>query len=198
VSTPPRISPTAEPPIAIAAQTASARARSAPSLKVVEMIDSAAGEIRAAPKPCSARAPMSMPSLVASPSSRDAPVKITRPTRNNRLRPRRSPARPPSSRKPPKTSVYALTIHCRLPSERARSFWIEGSATFTIVASRTTMNCARQMRTRTTHGFVAWFRTPAPNSSFVEILRSMQDRSRNCAESANLPRVQQKLLGWGP
>ena len=32
--------------------------------------------------------------------------------------------------------------------------WIDGSATFTIVASRTTMNCARQIRTRTIQGFV--------------------------------------------
>src|SRR6187397_345826 len=34
----------------------------------------------------------------------------------------------------------------------SRSFWIVGSATFTIVASRMTMNCARQTRTRTSHG----------------------------------------------
>ena len=51
VSAPPRTSPTAEPPMAIAAQTASARARSAPSANVVEMIESAAGEISAAPRP---------------------------------------------------------------------------------------------------------------------------------------------------
>src|SRR3954453_11188196 len=34
----------------------------------------------------------------------------------------------------------------------SRSCWIVGSATFTIVASRITMNCARQTRTRTSHG----------------------------------------------
>ena len=39
-----------------------------------------------------------------------------------------------------------------------RSFWIDGSATFTTVASSTTMNCAKQMRTRTTQGFVEWRR----------------------------------------
>ena len=33
-----------------------------------------------------------------------------------------------------------------------RSAWIDGRATFTIVASRTTMNCARQTRQRTSHG----------------------------------------------
>src|SRR5215471_3399105 len=38
---------------------------------------------------------------------------------------------------------------------------MDGRATFTIVASRTTMNCARQIRTRTTHGLVAVRRTAA-------------------------------------
>ena len=92
VSTPPRIRPTAEPPIAIAAQTPSALARSLPSANVVEMIDSAAGEISAAPSPCSAREPISIPSLTASPSSSEAEVKMTRPTRKSRLRPSRSPS----------------------------------------------------------------------------------------------------------
>ena len=105
VSAPPRTSPTAEPPMAIAAQTPSAFARSFPSEKVVEMIESAAGETSAAPRPCSAREPISIPSLVDRPSSSEAVVKMTRPMRNSRLRPSRSPARPPSSRKPPKTSV---------------------------------------------------------------------------------------------
>ena len=105
VSAPPSTSPTALPPIAIAAQIPSAFARSAPSLKVVEMIASAAGEMNAAPRPCSERAPISIPWLPESPSSRDAAVKTTRPPRKSRFRPSRSPARPPSSRKPPKTSV---------------------------------------------------------------------------------------------
>src|SRR3954447_9248645 len=153
VSQPPSTSPNAEPPIAIAAQTPSARARSFPSANVVEMIESAAGEISAPPSPCSAGKPISIPELAARPYSSDAVVKMTSPMRKTRLRPRRSPARPPSKRKPPNTSVYALTIHWRLASESPRSFWIDGSATFTIVASSTTMNCARQTRTRTTHGF---------------------------------------------
>src|SRR5437773_7312689 len=154
VSRPPRTRPTAEPPTAMAAHTPSAFARSAPSANVVVMIERAAGEMSAAPSPWSARQPISIPELTASPFKSDAVVKIARPTRNSRLRPTRSPARPPSRRKPPKTRVYAFTIHCRLASLSPRSFWIDGSATFTIVASRMTMNCARQIRTRTTHGFV--------------------------------------------
>ena len=61
VSVPPTMRPKALPPIAIAAQTPSAFARSVPSAKVVEMIASAAGEMNAAPRPCSARPPISIP-----------------------------------------------------------------------------------------------------------------------------------------
>src|SRR4051794_19668117 len=39
--------------------------------------------------------------------------------------------------------------HCRLLLENPRSCWMDGSATFVIVASRTTMNWAKQTRTRT-------------------------------------------------
>ena len=116
VSAPPSTSPTAEPPMAIAAQTASARARSFPSSKVVEMIESAAGEMSAAPRPCSARKPISIPEVLEMPFRNEAPVKMTRPIMKSRFRPRRSPARPPSKRKPAKTRVYALITHCRLAS----------------------------------------------------------------------------------
>src|SRR3954468_21605915 len=45
-------------------------------------------------------------------------------------------------------------IHWRLASESPRSCWIDGSATFTTVASSTTMNCAKHTSTRTTQRFV--------------------------------------------
>ena len=48
-------------------------------------------------------------------------MKTTRPARNTRRRPSRSAARPPSSRKPPKTSAYALITHCRFSCENPRS-----------------------------------------------------------------------------
>jgi hypothetical protein len=51
VSMPPKSSPNAPPPAAIAAQTESARVRSCPSRNVVVTIESAAGETSAAPKP---------------------------------------------------------------------------------------------------------------------------------------------------
>ncbi len=45
--------------------------------------------------------------------------------------------RPPSSKSPPNAIRYALTTHARFACEKPRSSWIEGSATFTTVASRT-------------------------------------------------------------
>ena len=51
VNVPPTMRPKALPPIAIAAQTPSAFARSAPSENVVLLIASAAGEMNAAPWP---------------------------------------------------------------------------------------------------------------------------------------------------
>ena len=155
---PPSTKPTAPPPTAMAAQTLMAFARSGPSAKVVVMIESAAGAISAPPRPWSPRQRIRSSELGASPLSSDATVKTTTPTRNTLLRPMRSPARPPSSRKPPKTSVYELTIHCRSASDISRSAWIDGSATFTIVASRMTMNCAMQTITSTSHGLTcgAW------------------------------------------
>src|ERR1700722_5998345 len=42
---------------------------------------------------------------------------------------------------------------------------MEGSATFTIVASRMTMNCARQIKTRTSQGFALYrLMTPQPEA----------------------------------
>ena len=102
---PPSRSPNAPPPAAIALHTPSAFVRSAPSAKVVVMIDSAAGETSAPPSPCSAREATSNSDDVARPLSSDATVNTITPATNTLRRPIRSPARPPSSRKPPKTSV---------------------------------------------------------------------------------------------
>ena len=102
VRIPPSNTPTAAPDPPSAPQMPSALLRSAPSLNVVVTIESAAGEMIAAPIPCSARAEIRTPALDASPHSSDAIVKRTRPTTKMRRRPSRSAIRPPSSRKPPK------------------------------------------------------------------------------------------------
>ena len=46
-----------------------------------------------------------------------------------------------------------MTIHCRLVGVKCKRAWIEGKATFTIVASSTTMNWARQTSTSTSQRF---------------------------------------------
>ena len=78
-------------------------------------------------------------------------MNTTVPARKIRRRPSRSAARPPSRRKPPKTSAYALMTHCRFCSENPRSTWIEGSATFTTAMSRTTMNWTALRRASASH-----------------------------------------------
>ncbi len=142
VSMPPSRTPAAPPEPATAPQTPSALLRSGPSSKSTVISDRAAGESSAAPRPCTARAEINQTSLCASPPASEAPAKTIRPTMNIRRLPSRSAIRPPSSRKPPKVSVYALTTHDRLSCEKSSAVPIEGSATLTIDASSTTTNCA--------------------------------------------------------
>ena len=68
-------------------------------------MESAAGEMIAAPTPWIARAAISVASDVASPQTSDAPEKSARPAMNIRRRPSRSALRPPSMSRPPKVSV---------------------------------------------------------------------------------------------
>ena len=105
VSTPPSRTPAAAPKPPTAPQTPSAMLRSRPSMNVVERMESAAGEMRAAPRPCNVRAAISDASDQASPARSEASVNRTRPTRKSRRRPRRSAARPPRRRNPPKKSA---------------------------------------------------------------------------------------------
>src|SRR3954454_19764782 len=148
VRMPPSSTPAAPPAPATAPQTPSALLRSAPSANVVVTIDRAAGETIAAPRPWTARAVMSHPSDCARPPASEASAKSTRPPMKTRRRPKRSAARPPSSRKPTKVSVEALTTHCRVAAEKASACWMEGSATLTIESSRTTRNWSELSRTR--------------------------------------------------
>src|SRR3954470_10197100 len=87
VSTPPSRTPAAAPKPPTAPHTPSATLRSRPSEKVVVRIDSAAGEITAAPRPCRERAAIREPSDQARPARRDASVNTTRPARKSRRRP---------------------------------------------------------------------------------------------------------------
>src|SRR4051794_3213475 len=98
----------------------------------------------AAPTPCSRRAPISAPSVGATPHNSDATVNVTRPARNTRLRPTRSPRRPARSSRLPNVTRNALTTQVRSAWLKPRSRWIDGSATFTIVTSSTIISCAKQ------------------------------------------------------
>ena len=71
-------------------------------------------------------------------------MKIPRPTMKTRFRPRMSPKRPASRSRPPNAIRYALTTQARLDWENPRSLWIEGSATFTTVTSRTIISIPTQ------------------------------------------------------
>ena len=68
------------------------------------MIESAAGERIAAPRPWPARDAKSVAALPAIAEANEEAVKTPRPVRNMRRRPRRSAARPPNSRRLPKIS----------------------------------------------------------------------------------------------
>ena len=122
--------------------------RSRPSANVVIRSESAAGASSAPPSPCNARKPTSEPDDQAKPLSRELAAKRASPATNMRRRPSRSASRPPSSSAPPKKMAYAVITHCSPVSEKPRSDWIEGSATFTMATSRITMNCAVTMRAK--------------------------------------------------
>src|ERR1700730_4931855 len=142
VSTPPSNRPSAPAPPPIAPQTANALPRSPGSVNVVVSSDNAAGASSAANTPCSARAAKSTSKLCAAPPIADATANPIAPPTNVRLRPNRSPSRPPSSNTLPKASAYAVMIHWRLSLEKCSAFCAEGSAMFTTVASSTTISCA--------------------------------------------------------
>ena len=76
-----------------------------------------------------------------------------------------------------------MTIHWRFVSDSPRSFWIDGSATFTTVPSRTTMNCAKQMMTSTNHRLVEW-RIDSPSRKLPA--QSAQPSQRIPPESGRL------------
>ena len=79
VKMPPSSTPAAAPKPPTAPQTPRAMFRSRPSRKVVVRIDSAAGEMTAAPRPCRARAPIREGALHASPATSEPAAKSDEP-----------------------------------------------------------------------------------------------------------------------
>ena len=74
------------------------------------------------------------------------------PAMKTRRRPSRSPARAPSSSRPPKVSVYAFWTQDSPVGEKPRSVWISGRAVMTIDASSTIISWTVRMIARTTVG----------------------------------------------
>ena len=145
-STPPRTCPDTKPTEAIAPYRPMARVRCGPSGKLVVMSDSAAGATMAAPAPWRTRAASSSAGSLASPPARLASANATRPMMNMRRLPNRSAARPPRMSRPPNEIAYPVTTHCTASGAMCSSRSIEGSATLTMLKSRTTMNAATRMR----------------------------------------------------
>ena len=104
VSAPPTSRPRLAPMPAVAPYQAMARLRVSPS-KYAVMRASEVGATIAAPTPWNARAAMIHQPVWARPIIPDAAPKIARPTTNSRRRPTMSPARAPSSSRPPNTRV---------------------------------------------------------------------------------------------
>ena len=126
--------------------------RAGPSANVVVTNDSAVGEAIAPPIPCSTRAANRKPELGANPPARLARENTRMPVMNILRRPKMSPARPPSSRRPPNASVYAFRTQARLVSLKCSAVLMCGSAMFTIVASSTIINWALAMTSRARPG----------------------------------------------
>ncbi|CAM5513593.1 hypothetical protein SFUMM280S_09982 [Streptomyces fumanus] len=101
-------------------------------------------DVTAPPTPWRKRAPSSIAGFCARPHSSEAAVNRTRPVTKTRLRPKRSPKRPASSRNPPNGIRYAFTTQPRPDADRPRLSCMAGSATFTMVPSRMTINWPAQ------------------------------------------------------
>ena len=93
VSQPPRSGPRAAAAPAIAPHTPKATPRIRP-VNVPEMMESVDGDVMAAPSPCSARAPISMPMEEAAPESTEPAMNTATPITNISLRPSWSPILP--------------------------------------------------------------------------------------------------------
>ncbi len=111
---------------------------------MVTIIPRITADAMAPPAPCTKRAPINTPWLWAVAHTSDAAVNTASPMRNTRRLPIRSPIRPASRSRPPKAIRYAFTTQARLLCEKPRSSWMEGRATFTIVASSTIMSIPPQ------------------------------------------------------
>ena len=142
VRMPPSRTPMAAPEPATAPSTPSALLRSLPSSNVTVVIENTDGERIAAAAPWSMRATTRTPADHASPQRRENPQKKARPNMKMMRRPssRRHGRRAGGSRRRSARSPRPPTAG-RF-SEKSRSSWIDGRATFTMERSSTTIRYA--------------------------------------------------------
>ncbi len=111
-SQPPTIGPIAMATPAIAPHKPMARARSLLSVKTLEISDSVAGNVMAAPSPITDRAAMSCAGLEVKPPARLAAPNTVSPASSMPLRPNRSDRLPKVSSSAAKTRLKESTTHC--------------------------------------------------------------------------------------
>ena len=102
VRTPPSSTPAVPPPERTKPKMPIAFARSAGSVNMIIVSESATTDTTAPPRPCTARAPTRNSCEPARPQASEASVNTDSPMRKSRRWPKRSPSRPPRRRKPPK------------------------------------------------------------------------------------------------
>ena len=94
------------------------------------------GTINAAERPWAARAPTSTSPDQANEQNAEDSTKPTSPSSSIRLRPNMSPSRAPAISPTANARVYAAATHSSEEVDIARSLWMAGAATLTMVESR--------------------------------------------------------------
>ena len=147
-SQPPAIGPIAMATPATAPHSPMARARSLRSVKTLEISDSVAGNVIAAPSPITDLAAMSCAGPDVKPPARLAVPNTASPASSMPLRPNRSDRLPQVSSSAANTRLKESTTHCSCVVLACSSRTMAGSATFTSVVSRLTRNAASSSATR--------------------------------------------------
>src|SRR5580704_13711695 len=147
-SQPPTIGPVAMATPATAPHKPIARARSVRSVKTLDISDSVAGKVIAAPSPITDRAAMSCAGSVVKPPARLAAPNTASPASSMPLRPNRSDRLPNVSSSAAKTRLKESTTHSSCVVVACNSRTRAGSATFTRVVSRLTRNAPSSSATR--------------------------------------------------
>ena len=124
------------------------RARSFLAVKTLEISESVAGNVMAAPSPITDLATMSCAGPVVKPPARLAAPNTVSPASSMPLRPNRSDRLPKVSSSAAKTRLKESTTHCSWVVVACSSRTRAGSATFTRVVSRLTRNAASSSATR--------------------------------------------------